>query len=140
MTWTWLGTFLHINCTILTDHFSLPSSFKANHSTSLSIKSTALSKSMMAKCKCFFFFAKYFWCNCLKMKMEFLVPHPGMKPKWISPFYSCCLINFLITLSFIFRIWSVNFFLLRRLYYSSLSFSFLLLNHLLSPYRSLKWF
>ena len=54
------------------------------------------------------FFAKYFSWICLRIKMVFIVRHPGMKPNWISLMSTCCLINFLITVSAIFRIWSVN--------------------------------
>ena len=75
---------------------------------SLETRSKAFSKSTYAKCK-FFFLAKYFSCNCCKMKMTSAAPHRGIKPNCISFISTCCLINFLISLSTIFRNWSVNF-------------------------------
>ena len=52
----------------------------------------------------FFFFLKYFSYNCLKIKMIFLDPHPGTKQNYLSSVSTCCLINFSIILSAIFRI------------------------------------
>ena len=52
----------------------------------------------------FFFFAKYCSCNCLKIKMTFEVPYSGIKPICISSMSTCCLTNFSIIHSAIFRI------------------------------------
>ena len=52
----------------------------------------------------FFFFLKYFSYNCLKIKMVFLDANLGIKPNCISSVSTCCLINFSIILSAIFRI------------------------------------
>ena len=80
--------------TSLTNYSSSTSFLKAHHRTSLGTLSRAFSKSTNAKYKFHFFFAKYFSCNCLKIKMAFMVPHPSIEPNCISSMSTCCLINF----------------------------------------------
>ena len=105
---TWLQALLYINVAILTNHSPKLSFLKVHHTISLGTWSKACSKSANAKWK-FFFFAKYFFCNCLKIKMTFVVPHPGIKPNYISSISAPFLINFSIVRQAIFRNWSVNF-------------------------------
>ena len=52
---------------------------------------------------------EYFSCNCLKIKMAFLVPHPNMKLSYTSSKSTCCLINFSRAFSAISWNWSINF-------------------------------
>ena len=54
-------------------------------------------------------FLLHIFCNYLQMKIAFVVPHPGIKPNCISSISTCYFINFSVTLSSFFRIWSVNF-------------------------------
>ena len=91
----------------LAKHSSAHRFLKAHQRTTLSIRSETFRKSTNAKYK--FFFTKYFSCNCLQIKMALVVPHFGMKPNCITSMSICCLINFSITLSTIFRVLSVNF-------------------------------
>lgn len=91
-----------INCKILTNHYSTLSFFKIHHVTSLGTRSKALSKSRNAKYKVNNFclilpnkiFAEHFSCNCFKIKMVFVVLHPGMKAECIPPRSTCCYMNF----------------------------------------------
>ena len=57
----------------------------------------------------FFFFAQYFFCNCPKIILTFVVHYPGIKPNCISLMSTCCLINFSVILTAIFTIWWVSF-------------------------------
>ena len=50
----------------------MSSFLKAHHTTSLGTKSKSFSKCTNAKCK-FLFFAKYFSCSCLKIKICFQI-------------------------------------------------------------------
>ena len=102
------GTFPYIDCTILTNHLSTSSFLKSHHTKSLGTQSKAVCKSKNAIYKSIFF-AKYFSCNCLKIKNNISSPHPDIRPNYISSMSTCCLINFSIILSNIFRIWSVKF-------------------------------
>ena len=61
----------YIECTTLTNHFSRPRFLKARHTTFLGTQSKAFSKSTNGK-NGFFFFPKYFSCNCkLKWRLQF---------------------------------------------------------------------
>ena len=73
-TLTRLWAFLYIDCTVLTNHSSTLRFLKAHHTTFPDTQSKAFSKSTNSKHK-FLFFAKYFSCNFLKIKMAFVVPH-----------------------------------------------------------------
>ena len=77
------------------------------HSVHQGNRSKASSKSTNANYK-FFFFAKYFSCNILKMKMAFVVSHPGINPNCITV-STYCLVNLSIIPSAIYRVWSFNF-------------------------------
>ena len=92
---------VYIDYTILTNHFSTPSFLKFQHTASLGTRSKAFSKSTNAKCK-FFGFGKCLTCNCFKIKMAFVVPHPGVKPNCILSMFTCCFINFSTIFSAVF--------------------------------------
>ena len=103
----------YIDCTTLTNHSSTTSFLKANHANSIGTQSKAFFKSANPKYKlqirfCFFFYY-YFSCHCPKINMVFVFPNLGLKPYYISVMSTCCLTNYLIILSAMFRIWSVNF-------------------------------
>ena len=114
--------------TILTNHSSTSSFLKADHATSLVTQLKAFSKSTIAKCK-FFFFAKYFSCYCLKIKMAFVVPQPGIKVNCISSMPTFCYIN---TTQELFELSS------QSDLFISVPCSFFFLNNCLSSYDSLK--
>ena len=87
---------------------STSSFLKAPLTTSPGTRSKPFSKSTDAK-YIFLFFAKYFPCNCRKIKLVFTVPLPGFKRNYVSSISTCRLINFPIIFSAVYRIRYVNF-------------------------------
>ena len=106
---THLWAFLYIDCTKLTNYSFAATILKAYHTTCVGTRSQTFSK--YANAKQTLFFANYFFCSCLKIRMLFVLSHRGMKPNFISWMFTCSL-NYLINLSAKFRIWSANFSLL----------------------------
>ena len=92
---------VYIDYTILPNHSSAPSFLRFQHTASLGTRSKAFSKSTNAKCK-FVGFGKFLVCNCLKIKMAFVVPHPGVKSNCILSMFTYCFVNFSTILSAVF--------------------------------------
>ena len=73
--------FLYINWTIVSNLFNIPSFLKAYTMTTLNTWLKTFSKSAKAVVQ-IRLFSKYFFYNCLNIKMDFKAPHPHMKPIW----------------------------------------------------------
>ena len=73
--------FLYINWTIVSNLFNILSFLKAYPMTTLNTWLKTFSKSANAVVQ-IRLFSKYFFYNCLNIKMAFKAPHPHMKPIW----------------------------------------------------------
>lgn len=84
--------FLYINWTIVSNLFNILSFLKAYPMTTLNTWLKTFSKSANAVVQ-IRLFSKYFFYNCLNIKLAFLAPHPDIKPSCISSVSTCCFID-----------------------------------------------
>ena len=109
LTLTRICAFLYIDSTISTNHSSTPRLFKTFHTNYLDTLDQKLSSNLQMQSTNSSFLLNISLVTLSNEKRRLAVPYPGMKPNCISSVSTCCLINFSITLSTIYRNWSVNF-------------------------------